>query len=491
MTEAGSERTSAHSFWAPIEYFYRLPALGDEERGIDLYHGEFEMAGNRWVGSVRLDTRKQPEPLASGERAADAKVDIARFLQVEAHWQEEEEFSILGQITLPSILKAGTDAVETSVGRGAGVKTVGKSIAGTEIGDGESLDRVSFLIPNGRFSFDGSLVCDNRRVLPGGTSTEVDGWSIRIHPRTDATLLVLKERQKSTAAHMITHVGEIRRIDRAKFEAADAKAVLDVVDTALTLYLGRAAACLLPVGWSGDAPVWCKWGGDRSISRRESDFNWFDEANGCETLTELISCCFAASKREDGIMDVIRLALGYLLSAHHGTVQMRVALSVAALNLVAEEWHVAFSPAGERYSRGSFQGLGTVDRIRLMLKTICMTPAIPADLPHFVALQTSMQAVADAERATSKSVPHGGGAKVDAVKCIVSLRNEVEHPSKRRRMHHDIRQWAEAGFFATDALLLCVLFLLGYRGTYLGLSSANRYRGAGRAVPWTNWGQRS
>ncbi len=484
-----------HQHLAPIRHLYPFPALGDEEAGIALYRGHFELNSDAWDGDIHLDTRKQPELVASGARNSRtlAEMSIAgieAFFLEDAHWQESALLSVPdvdGVPAPPTVASADGDPLTQT---GAADLISRKGVGTVEVGRGEQLERVSFLVPNGRLTADGWIVCDEDRALSGAVCAEVDGWSIRIDPRTDARKSVIERRQRETAAHVFTHVGEIRRSDGSEFTSSDGEEILGVVGTALTLYLGRATACLLPVGWHGDTAAWARWGGDRTIDRRESDFNWFDQADGSATLGELIQCCVSTAHRGDGLWDAVQLAVGYLLSAHKSTVQMRVSLPVAAIGLVAEEWKVSYAPAAERRSRASMQAIGAADKFRMMLDVIGASPAVPKELIHLQDVRDALQAAADAKRVSMNQSSGGtlagqnSPALVDAVKCVIALRNEVEHPGKRRHVQRDVRQWAEAGFFATDALLLSILFLLGFCGKVLPLSSSSRQAGSGVTVPW-------
>lgn len=471
----------------PVQHLYSAPPLGDEAAGISLYRGPFKLDDLDWVGDIKFDMQRQPVVLASGSRglATISDMDIkglTAFFDSGPRWLEAASLVLPGGETVPDPPTASGDA-ERSVDADptAGQSMSGQTIGEAQVGDGSQLAAVTFFVPNGWHVLDGLPVSGDGRTYWGATVVEAGGWSIRLEPRRDVSTKALKSYQRTTSSHLLTHVGEIRRADGSWFTSTQVGEAIDVLSLAMTLFTGRNTSCVLPVGWAGGQAVWSEWGQSRSIQRREGSLDWFDTTNGSASLGELIRCCFAAAS-DNALWTVLRLATGYLLSAHTSTVQMRVSLPVAAINLLADNWFTTFADPKHSKSKGVMREIGAADKYRLFLDAIRLSPAVP---PHFVHLGKLRDQIAKSleDQPTADASPIRGS--VDAVKCVIALRNRVEHPKKDSREDISTKQWAEAGFFATDSLLLGILFMLGYNGSYLGLSANRRGAGSSTAVPWT------
>jgi len=491
--DTGADIVMVHDYMTPIRHLYSPPPLGDEAVGIPLYSGPFELDGREWVGDIRFDMQKHPESLASGYRAYEtiSNIDIKgleAFLESGPRWIEAASVVLPGVETVPDPPTDSGDAERPAFADpAAGEWKFGHVIGPAQVGDGSRLSAVTFLVPNGWHVSDGLPVCGDGRTRWGATVVEADGWSIRLEPRPDISTLKVREHQRSTNAHVLTHVGEIRRADGSLFTSGEAEEAIEVLGLAMTLFTGRNTACVLPVGWASGKAVWSEWGQTRPIRRRESNLDWFDIVDGSASLGELIRCCFVAA--HDGVLwAVVSLAAGYLLSAHTSTVQMRVSLPVAAIQLLADNWFTSLAEPEDQKSKGEMDGLGAARKYRLFLDAMRLSPAVPPHFEHLVRLQ---EQIAETQRdqpeagsVASDTVGSRSPEPVDAVKCVIALRNKVEHPKKNSRENIPIQQWAEAGFFATDSLLLGLLFILGYNGTYLGLSANRRGAGSGTPVPW-------
>jgi len=492
----GADIIFVHDYLTPIRHLYSPPPLGDEADGIPLYMGPFELDGHEWVGDIKFDMQRQPEALASGSRGHESISDfdvkgIEAFFESGPRWVEAASLELPGVETVPEPPIKTSDVERPAYSDpAAGHWMSGQVIGPAQVGDGSQLSTLTFLVPNGWHISDGLPVCGEGRTYWGATVVEVDGWIVRLEPRPDTSTKKVRDHQRNTIAHVLTHVGEIRRADGSRFTSAEAEEAIEVLGFAMTLFTGRNTACVLAVGWAGGQAVWSEWGQARTIRRREGSLDWFDTMDGSASLSELIRCCFMAA-RDSARWTVVKLAAGYLLSAHTSTVQMRVSLPVAAINLLADNWFTSFADDGDRKSNGVMRDMGAVDKYRLFLAAMHLSSAVP---PHFERLEELRKQIVKMQQAQpgppasasdSNASPLKKPESVDAVKCVIALRNKVEHPKRSSREDVSIQQWAEAGFFATDSLLLGILFMLGYNGTYLGLSANRRGAGSGIPVPWT------
>lgn len=484
-----------HDYLAPIRHLYSAPPLGNEADGIPLYRGPFELDGRKWEGDIRFDMRRHPEALASGFRGHETISDmdiqeIEAFFESGPRWVETPSLVLPGVETVPEPPARTRDAEQSDyAGPAAGQSISGQIVGRVQIGDGSLLSAVTFLVPNGWHVSDGLPVCGDGRTYWGATVVEVDGWSIRLEPRPDVSTRAVRDHQRNTVTHLLTHVGEIRRADGSRFTSTQAEEAMEVLGFAMTLFTGRNTACVLAVGWANGQPVWSEWGQSRPIHRREGSLDWFDAMNGSASLGELIRCCFVAV-HDDALWTVLKLATGYLLSAHTSTVQMRVSLPVAAIQLIADNWFTTFADSENRKPNSVMKDLGAAEKYRLLLAAMRLSSAVPLHLTHLRMLSEQIAKTQEAQPtvgstmsiAAASATPPGN--PVDAVKCVITLRNKVEHPRKKSRDYISIQQWAEAGFFATDSLLLGILFMLRYDGSYLGLSANHRMIGSGTPVPW-------
>lgn len=446
--------------------YYAVGGLNDD---ILLYRGPFhfrgDTAGRPWDGDVRFTWRPTQRVTARGERET-AFEDLANLGRSEETWIAAPLVDLPGpSVPLPQPPKHSAPPWS----RKARTSHRGDNSLGDQrLGEPHGLDQLTFLVPNGWESLDGYNVCDPadlRRYWAARTPCEAAGWSIaldRIYGRDNGFWRELK----ADGGHAITHVGQVCRVDGARFDAEDALPVLDAVRIALSIFLGRTSQCLLPVGYRDGQAVWARWA-TGSVDPFRTVGSWRDTSIACAQLSELLARVVERCQDRQQ-RDVLRYASSYYVTANFDVdVELGVAVPVSGLQLLA---YSRFVEEGRSYSRNEWKALNTETQLRALLDDCQVDLTIPTHFQH-------LHDVAAALLARS-------GQQRDGLGCVISMRNDITHPTRERTTRWSVYQWAEAGMFARHLLELALLNIVGYSGKYHSRVDPNRWLGAVQDVPW-------
>ncbi len=246
----GIELRILHDLPIPIRHLYDPPTIGDDH--LALHSGGFEFESQEWDGIVRPDLSTRPQVLVDGARPTTPET-VEVLTRAGGGWSGDPHFSVLqpGVPLPPSESPTASHDTER-----AGTTIGGHQIGRAEVGSGDQLDRVSFMVPNGWSVHDGYEACASRtRTFSGGVRVDCGGWNIRIEPRADTSASEVRDYVRSTERHTITHLGELRRSDGSVFSSQDAEDALATLNVAMSIFLARHTAAVLPVGWNSDAVV--------------------------------------------------------------------------------------------------------------------------------------------------------------------------------------------------------------------------------------------
>jgi hypothetical protein len=338
-----------------------------------------------------------------------------------------------------------------------------------QLGDGQDLDRVTFLIPNGWQAFDGDAVCDPQdlaRQWHGRLTATGGGWTVTIDPTGKMDPAAWHE-LKDRASHCFTHVGCLTRSDRSPFTITDAIHALDRVRVALNLALGRRTTCSLPVGWRDDAPVWAGWR-SAPVDPFQHTGHWLDDTIATRQVTNIVERVLEFTADPDA-WEVLRPAAAYYVAANLDVdVEMPVAIPVSGLQLLA---YYRFVIDRGSHSRSQWKALGTEAQLRLLLDDINVDLAVQSQFVHLAAVQERL-----ARNAASR----------DALGVVVKMRNVVAHPTRYKPAQFSAPEWNEAGMHARYWLCLALLNLVGYDEDVAAVMGAEpHWTGQVRRPPWT------
>jgi hypothetical protein len=301
---------------------------------------------------------------------------------------------------------------------------------------------------------------------PGRLAAVAGDWRLILDRRREADEAYWRA-LRDTGQSAATHIGQVMRLDGSLFDVEDAVPVLDAVRLALRVALGRTVSLLLPVGWWGARPTWARWRSERLDSVRTSA-RFLDQHKGYWQLRELIER-FVAYCTTDHRLDVMGHALGYYLSStRDAECAQRLGSTISGLLLLA---HHLFVEERQDFSKTSWGKKGADGQIRHMLVDARVPTGVPA---HFAELQKVANGLIDPDT----------GQPRDALGTVIKMRNQATHPDTGTPSLWDAFQWWEAETWATDALLLAILRVVGYTGEYRSALATNVWTGVTDTVPW-------
>jgi hypothetical protein len=337
-----------------------------------------------------------------------------------------------------------------------------------QLGDGQDLERVTFLIPNGWLAFDGAAVCDPHdlaRHWHGRLTATGGGWSVTIDPTGEMDSAAWHELE-DRGSYCFTHVGCLTRSDRSPFSGEDACHALERVRIALNLALGRRTTCSLPVGWRGDAPVWARWR-SAPIDPYHPVRHWLDDTIAARQVANVLTRVLDFTA-DLAAWEALRSAAAYYVAANMDVdVELPVAIPVSGLQLLA---YYRFVTERGAYSRAKWKALDTEAQLRVLLADINVDLSVQPQFVHLAAVQ---------ERLAQHA------ARRDALGVVVKMRNIVTHPKDKAALF-SAREWAEAGMHARHWLCLALLNLVGYDDEVAAVMGTERHgTGQVRQPPWS------
>lgn len=305
----------------------------------------------------------------------------------------------------------------------------------------------------------GSLISSTRAA----TTLGHDGWLFNLVAVADADEIYKK--LKAKGGYAFTHVGQLTRMDGAKFALHEAERILDSVTAFLSF--ARGAACDLPIRWGRCATGEIVWRHFRSpiVDEWPTPLSWFDRKHG-ELLQELFDP-FCRMHNDEEHRDAFLLALNWYRYSNiqSGGLEGSVVLGMTALDLLSA---LIVAGRGGQVSAAKHDHWSSAKKLRALLSAL----NVQASIPHGL------------EGLTAFARRH---AKPDSCEALTELRNGFVHPNGKRRAV----VFGEAGKAATfDAWWLvlwyqelALLYLLGHQGNYVNRTT-QRWTGQIEPVPW-------
>ncbi|MBW3662697.1 MAG: hypothetical protein KY469_06330 [Actinobacteria bacterium] len=451
ITDA-DERSVVIRHDSPDALVHHYAPCGPNE-DLPLFQGEFTFSDESetvepWTGEVAFSWAPSPRVVAQGARHANVE-DLNALLEArEPGWVSNPTVELREAIPpVPPPPMAGERA--PSDGAARTTASVNQRLGAQQLGAGRGVERVTFLVPNGWWCPQGTLVCDpadRRTRWPSRLVVPIESWELTLDSRREASQHAYWKERKGQGGYDFTQIGQLRRVDGTSFDSAQALVFLEAIGLGLSFAVGRSTATLLPVGWIGDTPTWTSWH-EAPVDRLWSAGTWLDERLANEQLSELLP--LVVGQWKDPLRrDVLRYAISYYLTANVDVnAELIVAIATSGLQLLA--YHRFVESSGD-FSRKAWKKVPTEQQLRTLLDDSEIPTAVPPHLAH-------LANVAEEFHCTS-------GDDVDALTCIIRLRNHVVHPKHAHRAARNVYEWAEAGFVALHYLELALLNELGYQG---------------------------
>jgi hypothetical protein len=265
--------------------------------------------------------------------------------------------------------------------------------------------------------------------------------------------------------HLITHVGQIIRIDHTRFSSSELEDCLSCLSYFLSFALGRWAGPALPVAFDDKGQrVFEEWG-LRSIAdgRWNGAGSWFDQHHS-ELLAEVFPG-FSKLWGNSTWNQPLRHSLYWFLGASDRRIGIGVdtgiILAQTALELLA--WNHCVIDR-QLVPRKKFRpgGLPAAEKLKLLLNDLNIpVPTLPP--------------------AATGLLPKNQGS-IDGVGLIVNCRNSLIHPDSDNKMRTDA--YVEAWDYSLWFIQMVLLRLCDHNGRYANRLK-HRWVGMVEPVPWT------
>lgn len=443
-----------------------------QNEDVPLFAGRYVWAGENtdrpFEGDVRFMWRPSPRVVARGRRAVSTDELAAMFEPSGAAWVTAPTIDLVDEHrTVPEPPTGPTEPPQT----GDDVSVlVAERLGNQTFGEPNCLEKVTFLIPNGWRSTNGTVICnpaDRRHRWRGRLEAAGGRWQIVIDALPQTTNPRYWKSRRSEGGYAFTHVGQITADDHTPFETDALDDTLDALRVAFSLALGRSTAPLLPVGWADQEPRWASWT-TPPVDRLGSAGTWLDVSTAAEQVSEVVGRIL--DRWSDPVVrDVLRYATSYYVTANVDVdAELIVAMAVSGLQLLA---HHRFMTVRNAYSNTRWRKkMSTETQLRLLLDDCQIPTSVPGHFSHLKSVQQQLNL--------------SRGSPQDALNCIMKLRNKVVHPTRDERRNWSLYQWAEAGFVALYFLEHALLNTIGYSGATKPRIRSNNDPTVS-PVPWT------
>jgi hypothetical protein len=249
------------------------------------------------------------------------------------------------------------------------------TIANVELGPSRHLDRVIVHWVNLPFILPTTPLRNDQGSWLGRWQMQTHGWRLTLDCRQDHSRII-KIANELDEQFVITHVGELRRVDAAPFDSAEVGEVLFGWQLALSFALGRWVAPAVPVGFdSAGNQAWEQWAPWRCDTLHGHEA-WWDSHAG-EDLKTFVGA-FVEALLDPARCDEVRLAAMHVVAANHGgtTAEGKVMLAQAGLEYLT--W-VRLVLSGQ-LTRSEYKAIDTAERLRLLLSQASIPTAVPNGL---------------------------------------------------------------------------------------------------------------
>lgn len=343
-----------------------------------------------------------------------------------------------------------------------------------EIGDGTELTKVSGLLINGFQGHDGMQLAapsDRRWLHRGRTCARGAGWVVTLDDLS-TTNPGLWDVLESSGGYAATHIVSLVRENSATFTAEQATDALEAVTCALNLAIGRRIDIAVPVGWQDDEPVWTKWTAGQAEAFGPTH-TWLDPMITSrqigETIGRVLDCWSDSLRRE-----TLFYASSYYLQALSQYAETGTSNAVSGLLLLASSWLVEEKEVCTRTAWDKKKTAQGQIRMLLDMPECRINAAVPCGFNYLA--EVAQKIYESRERK---------GACPDGLDCIIRMRNDVVHPTHKRRGGWTYQEWIEAHNLVAHFLELSLLSYIGYTGQYHPRIAMERMTGYVEYMPWS------
>ena len=261
--------------------------------------------------------------------------------------------------------------------------------------------------------------------------------------------------------YRFTHHLRLTRADGESFSSEEAIKELDMLSRFLSFCRGKWVSTALTTALDENGSLALAEWGTGKISPASDANNWLDIFGGGQ-MSELYSS-FRDKMGDETLRGMVDILLYWYVRGDTNLVGPDGALILLQTALERASWHVlvierkALSPDG-------FVRISAADQLRLLLNTLSIPQAIPADLEGLSSF------VKDSPK--------------DGPQALTLIRNRLVHPVKNPSKVQTYPYY-QAYLLAKWYLELILLRLFDFSGKYSNCTKKNRWRGQVEHVPWS------
>lgn len=294
---------------------------------------------------------------------------------------------------------------------------------------------------------------------------EFGGWKVTVAAtgETPSAVAALEEK----GGYIITHVGQIERIDGGPFSTEQLEETLTFLTCFFSFVLGRWSSPCLSVGFDASGKrVYEEWGIRRCADGPWHGFaSWFDSRHA-ELFPQVLPGFWKLWSCETW-NDPLARALGWYMEANQAASGLGVDSALIFSQLALELLSWTYCVLDRRMvSADAFnqRRLSAADKLRLLVRSL----DIPLEIPETL----------------SALHARPGRRWEDSMEAITDLRNGLVHPGRDQRVSPDA--YCDAWLLSMWYLDLVLLRLCGHRGNYANRLLLGRWEGEVEPVPWSS-----
>lgn len=305
-------------------------------------------------------------------------------------------------------------------------------------------------------------------IHPSGNLRLTDEeWTFEVIPVSEARLLYPAEMQSES--YQITHHLLLTRSDGTAFSSTHAREALNNLSTFLSFCAEQRIAPVLVAGIDASGRVAMQEWGTALVDPGKGHSGWLDEYSG-GTMAEIFPG-FSALMKDSEWSTTIRTAVYWYVRADTSHIGPDGAIILIQTALERLAWHILVR-VRRAISEQGFSKLAAADQLRLVLSECSVPLELPSALVH-------LSAVAKGQK--------GEPDWLDGPEAFVAVRNQIIHPTKRRRVSggHAFFETLQLGKWYLELILLksCA-----FNGQYACRLNIPRWTGSVEPVPWTRPG---
>lgn len=304
----------------------------------------------------------------------------------------------------------------------------------------------------------------NRSERRGQIILKYDGWQIKI--TAVRNLRSLFKSLKSEGGYVITHVGEIERLNKRSFSKDECEEILLVLHYFLSFAAGYFTGPILPIGFNeNNERIWEEWYTGLKTRYDSEGLSWFDIMHG-EVLEEVFPG-FLNQWQNKIWNEPVKTAIYWYLRSNmmEGGTDGAIILAQSALELLA----YTFCVEDEKiWTYEVFKNKSATEKIRELLSSLDIPIDIPPSLINLFAI--------------GKNFNNWSGPQ-----AFTEVRNFIVHPGQKRKRlaGHDL-PLAEVWKLGLWYIELVLLHLFRHSGVYAERLKNGRWVGDVSPVPWAS-----